>query len=319
MTNATKTLAALFVVLLVVAGFMKFSQSSSSSRALLSNVITIDTAKVNKVVIHTPTSKAMKLTKKGGRWSVQQGNGESYPADGNTVEDVINSLNGVKPQSIVTHNPRQFTRYAVDSTGTKVDFDNGNTKLASIYLGRFQMQNQRSAGTYVRPASQNTVYMINGFLTHSFDRHLDEWRQKQVWQYPRSKITQVDMIYPADSSYTFVKGSDSQHWLYGTDTLKPGIVDGMLDHIAQLKVDSFDYNKKSSDLTHPLYSIRLHLKDGQTREIHLTPGVKDNENDFLVTATNYPYVGKVRKSLYLDEVLKPLNVLKMKPKKKKKK
>ena len=319
MTNATKTLAALFVVLLVVAGFMKFSESSSSSRALLSNVITIDTAKVNKMVIHTPTSKAMKLTKKGGKWSVQQGNGETYPADGNAVEEVINSLNGIKPQSIVTHDPKQFTRFAVDSTGTKVDFDNGNKQLASIYLGRLQMENQRSAGTYVRPANQNTVYLINGFLTHSFNRHLDDWRKKQVWQYPRSEITQVDMIYPADSSYTFEKGSDSQHWLYGTDTLKPGIVDGMLDHIAVLKMVGFDHKKKPSDLTHPLYSMRLHLKNGETREIHLTPGSKDNGIYFLVTATDYPYVGKVRKSLYINEVLKPLNVLKMKPKRKKKK
>lgn len=317
MTNATKTLAALFVVLLIVAGFMKFSESSSSSHALLSNVITVDTTKVNKVIIHTSTSKDMKLVKKQGKWTVQQGNGQTYPADGMVVKNAISSLNGIKPQSIVTHNPKQFTRFAVDSTGTRVDFDSGNKLLGSIYLGRFQMLNQRTPGTYVRAANKNTVFLVSGFLTRSFNRDLDEWRQKKIWQYPRSQVTQVDMIYPADSSYTFVKGSDSQHWLYGTDTLKPGIVDLMLDHIAIFKVNGYDNKKKPSDLTHPLYSIRLHLKNGETREIHLTPGLKDNQDDFLVTATDFPYVGKVRKSLYLDEVLKPLDVLKMKPRKKK--
>ena len=317
MTNATKTLAALFVVLLVVAGFMKFSQSSSSSKELLDNVITVDTAKVNRITIHIPNKKTTVLSKKGKKWNVKQGNGDTYPANSSTIKNIITNVNQMKPVSIVTRNPRQYTRYEVDSTGTRVDFQNGNNNLASVYFGRFQMSGQRTPETYVRAANKKTVFLVNGFLSRNFSRNLDDWRNKQVWRYSQSNVTQVDMIYPADSSYTFVRGGSGNTWLYGTDTLKSGAVQMMLSTITRLNVDGFDNNEKPSDLTHPLYSIRIHIKGGETRELHLTPGAKDNKDNFLVTASDYPYVGKVRKSTYFDDVLKPLSQLKKHPKKKK--
>ncbi len=316
MTNATKTLAALFVVLLVIAGFIKFSESSSSSHELLTNVITVDTAKVNKIVINTPNKKNLLLSKDGKKWNVQQGNGESYPADESSVENVISMMSNLKPDAIVSHNPKQFTRYEVDSTGTKVNFQNGNNQLASIILGRFQMSGQRNVNTYVRPANQNTVFLVNGFLTRSFNRPLDTWRDKQVWNIPRSNITQFDMVYPADSSYTVVSGGKGS-WLYGTDTLKAGIVDNILDHVIRINLNSFADTLKPANLRKPLYTVRLHLKGGDTREVHFTPGVKENKNSFLITASDYPYVGKVEKSVYMEEVLRPLNQLKKKTAKKK--
>ena len=315
MTNATKTLAALFVILLVIAGFMKFSESSSSSHELLTNVITVDSAKVNRIVISVPNKRDVVLKKKGAKWEVQKGNGESYQADKSSIQEIISTMSSLKPEAIVSHNPKQFTRYEVDSTGTKVNFQNGNNQLASIILGRFQMSGQRNVNTYVRPANQNTVFLVNGFLTRSFNRPLDAWRDKQVWNIPRSNVTQFDMVYPADSSYTVVSGGKGS-WLYGTDTLKAGIVDNILDHVIRINLNSFADTLKPASLTKPLYTVRLHLKGGDTREVHFTPGVKNNKNNFLITASDYPYVGKVEKSVYMEEVLRPLSQLKKNPAKK---
>ncbi len=313
MTNATKTLGVLFIIFLVAAGFVRFSGSTSSTQALTSRIITIDTAKVNKVVIQTPDKKPVMLIKKDDKWSVRQGKGESYPANRSAIESSINRFTDLKPNAIVTRDPKKFTRYQVDSTGIKVAFMNNDTKLAGIVLGRFQMGGRRNMESYVRPAGQNIVFLVDGFLRRSFNGNLSSWRDKKIWNIPRAHVTQIDMIYPADSSYTIVgKNGD---WFYGTDTLKVGLVGSILDHVARLQVDDFDTAVTPAELSSPLYSIRLHLKNGETREVHLTPGTKDNKDNFLLTATHYPYVGKVEKSLYKEEVLKPLDQLKKHPKK----
>ncbi|HKJ45052.1 MAG TPA: DUF4340 domain-containing protein [Balneolales bacterium] len=302
MSNATKTLLALFAVLLVLTGIVKLTGNGSSSKGLQSAVIKLDSAKVDKIQINTPKNGKVTLLKQKGKWEVRGHNEQLYPADKNQVDRAIGQLTGLMPNAIVTRDKKSFTRYQVDTTGTKVTFFNGGNQLASIILGRFAFASRRSMNTYVRPAGKDIVYTVDGYLSAMYNQKPDDWRDKKIWTIDKTAVKQVDMKFPADSSYSMTNAGKNL-WMYGSDSLKTSMTTNIIQNLADLRADGFKDSIKPSDFGTPLYQIDLQMDNGTSNTLKIKPDKKD-KNMYILTASNYPYVFTKNKSTIKDQILK---------------
>jgi hypothetical protein len=304
MTNATKTLTIIFVSLLAITVLVKWWDDSTSSQAFRTRLVDVDTATVNKMVIESTTQhRRVTLSEDTAGWTVtDDATVERYPADANSVQRALQQLNELNIKSVATRNPEKYTRFKVDSTGTKVSLYNDDTLLSSIYVGAPQMVSRGQYNSYVRPAEAEAVYTVEGFLNSTFGRNVDEWRDKIVWDVERDKIYRIDFLFPADSSYSVQRAGENS-WISEGDSLNVSAVNTITNRLGTLRVDSFIDSLSTEDFKNETFAVRLQLDNGTQKTLRLKLPADDG-NSFQAVASDYPYVFSLNKSSFENAVLK---------------
>ena len=306
MSNATKTLLTLFVILLIITGLVKFTGNGNASRALSQAVVKLDTAKVDKVIIKNGKTGDVELTKANKSWKVKSLKGsKGYKADKQEITSALSRINNVMPVSVVTRDKNKFRRYQVDTTGTLVQFYYGNKKMAGIYIGRFNYSGPGNMTTYIRRAGQNDVFAVNGMLAGAFTKKMNDWRDKNIWKIMKSNINKIDMIYPADSSYSAMPVKEEK-WVSGKDTLDLGLFSEVLDQLTDFTANGFQNNLSPEQFGKPLYEIKIHMNNGVVKDIKFKPDDTDSTS-YIAVANGYPYVFKENKNLYDTQVFRSRN------------
>lgn len=302
MTNATKSLAIIFVALAVITAAVEMSSGPAASQAFTSKLISVDTSQVNKIVINKPGSPSITLSKSKNTWMVSTEKGKQYPASRNAVKRALLQLNGLKVSSVATRDPQKYTRYKVDSTGTKVTLFNDDNQLGSLIIGAPQIESRREFNNYVRRPSDKTVYAVQGFLGPSFSKKLNDWRNKTVWDVDRSDISQVHFLYPADSSFS-IKRANANKWVSEGDTLSNTSLSPILRNLSTMRVDGFANALSVDDFGTEQYAIQLQLKSGEQHRLRIKSMPSDSTH-YLGVAKGFPYVFKLNKSSWDRSVLK---------------
>lgn len=305
MTNATKTLSIIFVVLLVITGIVKISSNPGSSEAFRKKIVQVDSSKVNKLVIDRPNNQGnIVLAKNGENWKVQaEGESESYPADADAIKRAIGQVNQLQVKGVVTHDKDEYTRYKVDSLGTDLKLYNGDQQLAGVIVGAPQILSQREYNTYVRAEGDQTVYSVNGYLNSTFNRDVNGWRDKTVWKVDKPDISRIDFLFPADSSYSIEK-SGSNSWISDNDTLKTTAVGTIVDHLSDLTAKGFVDSTNVDNFGKELYAVQMQLNNGTQKTLRFRKAAGD-DNHYQVVASDYPYVFTVSKYTWDQSVFKP--------------
>lgn len=307
MTNATKTLATIFVIFAVITAAVKWSSGPEASQAFRSTLVSVDTSQVSKIVIQNPTAPNLTLTKQHNQWTVKGGNGPQYPADSDRIKRAIRQLNGLEVTAVATRDPQNYTRYRVDSTGINVSLYQGSDLLTSVFVGAPQSGGQRSLNNYVRLAEEKAVYAVDGFLRSTFNRGLNDWRNKQVWDIPQSDVTNVDFLYTADSSFTMTKTSNDQ-WISSGDTLSSYPVSRILNRLASLNASGFADSLDKANFGTEKYALQLETSGGQSHRLRLKESAADS-TVYLGVTPDFPYVFTVQKDSWNSTVLKPRSEL----------
>lgn len=303
MTNATKSLAGIFVVLLIVTVAMKWLSGSEVSRAFRSNLFQVDIDQVSKLVIDHPGNPTLTMQKTNEGWQVSKEEGqERYPADATSINGAINKLNNLSVNAVATRNSEKFTRYKVDSTGIKVALYNEDEMLSSIYVGAPQRAGRRSLNNYVRLANEDAVYTVEGFLRSTFSKKLEGWRQKRVWDVEQSNILRVDFLYPADSSFT-IKKTANQQWVSSGDTLSNSKVSLALSTLATPRASGFADGLEKESFGNEEYAVQVEMSGGEHHRLRLKESPADTTK-YIGVSPDSPYVFSFQKSTWNDNVLK---------------
>jgi hypothetical protein len=113
----------------------------------------------------------------------------------------------------------------VGDSSTRVQALAGNEPVVDLRIGKLgfnqnQMQQQQQFGgggfggafTYVRINNEDEVYTVEGFLESSFNRSLNDWRDKSLLRIKKDQVTKVAFNYP-DSG--FVAEMREKKWWIG--------------------------------------------------------------------------------------------------------
>lgn len=303
MTQATKSLLIITIVLAFITGLRYTFKGGSGSKALTSAINSVNISNINKIVIDAPNNEWIELKLNSGNWQVSNKTlNEWYPADNSRVENLLNQTTNVTPKAVMTRNPSKYPLYKVDTTGTAITFFSGDKKISDFIVGRFQFVSQNDMSTYIRMSADDNVLAIDGFLGTSLTANVDGWRNKQIWSIPENEIYELKFNYPADSSFTVTKTDVDDKWTLGGDTLKTSTFSTTLSAISSLRASGFTYDNR--DLK-PTWSIDINMTKGTVKTLYITKF----ENSYYGWSDEYPYIFKLSDNTAKNQILKGKNAL----------
>jgi len=202
-------------------------------------LVSLDTAQINRIVITPPDEEApLELQKNEGSWMIQQAD-QSYRASENLIKAALSAVNSLTANQLVSNREASWEEYEVsDSAGVKVEVYEAGDLAANLVLGRSQFQ-QTGMMTYVRQADQPQVYLVDGYINSTFDKPIDDWRDKTLIEGPDSQWSSMSFNYPADSSFRIFRGPNNRWMLPDSVLLDAAEMSRYLNRITSLKGATF--------------------------------------------------------------------------------
>ncbi len=263
MFKSNKTLGIIFVVLALVTALVFLTDTGKKERTFRKDLVAIDTAKVNEIIIYpkSQNGKEVKLVKESDGWKVVLENGKKAPVLKNKVKGMFSQLLAVKPNRLVAREKDKWPAYEVDSTATRVVVMEGGKKTLDLVIGRFNFKQPRSMSTYVRLFNDTDVYEVDGFLSMSFNRGANDFRDNVVINGNYKKWNRLIFDYPADSSFQMTKVKN--RWTAGVEILDSAKTEQYLRKIAHINNSKFDDNINPEKLGEPVYTLTIEGEDGK--------------------------------------------------------
>jgi len=290
-----KSLSIVFVALLAITLMVKLLDNSKGVNTLKAVLFDINTDEITSVILHPKilNGEQLELRKDGDNWRVLY-NGKNYSADKNTVNGLINQVNGLKPLRLAARDQDQWEKFELtDSLSSMVTLMGSDGELARLHIGKFSyrqpkqnpmmQQNpyyQRPRGTmttYVRSGEDEEVFAVEGFLASSINRNADAFRNKELLTTSKNDIQKISFEYPADSSFTMVKNENV--WMIDGLALDSASVDTYLSGITRLNGSSFADQIPSS----PSHKIKI---QSGTQSFEVSALIE--AEDAILTSTQNP-------------------------------
>jgi len=203
--NTFKLLIILVVLVLIYLGFQFFG-GKTRSKGFHEELVTIDTAQVDKLTIEKG-GNTLELKKEDNDWWVKLKDGKFVKATESSVKNTMETLLSIKPSRIVTRSKDKWKEFQVDTAGTNVKaFENGKNTL-DLIIGKLNFKDQRSYYTYVRLAGEENTYVADNFMAFSINTNSDGYRNSKLLRLKKDSLTAVEFNYP-DSSFILEKEGD---------------------------------------------------------------------------------------------------------------
>lgn len=287
-----KTLAIIFVFLLVIIAVIWYVDNKKGERTFKKELIDASGNEITSVV-YTPDLKnpdEVKIIREGSDWIVYRGN-KGYRADSMYVTGLINSLVALRPERVAATDPSKWKDFQVDdSAGTNVRLYKNKDLVADLVIGKFSYIPEKAASpygkpqgkmtTYVRIAGDNEVYAVDGFVNTSFRKNINAMRDKAIMRSNKDDLLKLEFTYPGDSSFTLSR--QGTRWMMGNvfcDSVK------MVRYLTSLsRLNSVDLvDDVSVDESHPAYQLTVAGNNMQPVEIKAFPA--DSSNTFIITSS----------------------------------
>lgn len=276
-----KTIFILLAVLLILVVGVNLMDKMKGNRSFKSELVEFEADQINKIVVAPKVmrGKQVNLTKEGDQWFVSSG-GNKFNAERRMVESILNDLNHLKPESVASTKKARWGYYQVnDSLGTRVQLFNGTDLKADIILGKFSFSSQREPKSYVRMADDQTTYGVQGYNATTFNRPLDEFKDKTVIHGSKGDWDKLNFTYPADSSFVLTKAN--QKWTIPGVAADSAKVSRYLSSIQNLT--QYQLSDKIPEGS-PSFTLKI---DGKGTSIEVK-GFLEPNNDLVVSSSQNP-------------------------------
>jgi hypothetical protein len=295
----TKTLIILLVVLGLI--FLISKLTEKEDRTFKSEMVSIDTAKVTKMVIHPKLGdkgKEVMFTKTGTEWKLES-DGKSYKPDQTSVKNILSELVRMKSERVAATEETKWKEFEVtDSTATRIMLYNDNKLLADLYVGKFnyvqppqgqgqqnpyQQQNKGRMSTYVRPAGDKEVYVVDGFIKMSIQANVNTYRDKTLFASNKDDLTKIAFNYPNGEG--FVLSKDGTKWFLNGQPTDSVMTAKYLSKLAKVTSTNF------IDDVMPLTSVPTHqvkIEGNNIIPVEISAFPADSVNKYVVTSSLNP-------------------------------
>ena len=266
--NTNKNLGIVFGLLLLVVVLIFVFDSGESESTLRTDLVDIDTSSVDKVVIQQSKGPAgmVKLMKnQEGGWEVELSNDKTAPVPKQKINNLFNQLLSIKPKSLAARDKSKWGEFKVDSTGTLVQVYEDEEKVLDLNIGRFKFQQPRMMSTYVRLTEDINVYEVEGYLTPTFNKGINSWRDGRILKTPKEKWQSLFFDYPADSSFTMEKAEGK--WQIAGTPVDSAETAKYLRNLSNLQSNAFHDNLTREELSNPARQLVIKTTDGESIEI----------------------------------------------------
>lgn len=248
-----KLIAILGILILIYAG-VRFFKNTDRSKSFRAELVTIDTAAVDRFVI-SKGGESFDIKKNQSGWKVSIGNNKTAEATSSSMRNAMGSLLSIKPDRIATRDPEKWKDYQVDSSGTRIQAFDGNSNVLDLIIGRFGMHGNQQFHTFVRLSEDNEVYAADNFMGMTFPSDPAGYRNTLFLQTNNDSISQIVFRYPADSS--FILNRVNEKWQVGVLFADSAKVIEYLSNLRYINSAEFVDDIEQTALINPTLSIEI--------------------------------------------------------------
>lgn len=184
---------------------------------------------------------AVRLEKRNGTWRVVAP--VDAAADDGAAKEAAEKLASLKVERLVTDSKENFARLGLgDDKATHVKALGGGKELLSLVIGGYG-----SGGTFVRKATEDKVYSVEGSIAYAFNKELRSWRDRVMTNVDAKNVTAVRwqkgkeiFAFERDTS----KPDDPKAWVASKGTkavpkLDAGKVQGLVTGLSKMQASDF--------------------------------------------------------------------------------
>ena len=293
----TKTL----IILLVILGgiYLVTKLTEKEERTFRSEMVSIDSAEVTRMVILPKLGsdgQEVTITKTGSEWKLES-EGKTYKADPSSIKNILAELMRMKSERVAAVEESKWKEYEVsDSTGTRIELYSNKKMIADLYVGKFdytqpkggqqnpyQQQPKGKMSTYVRPADDNSVYVVDGFIKMSIQPNVNAYRDKTLLACNKEDLTKITYNYASYENFELT--NENGQWLLDgipADSIKTSLY---LNKLQKITSSNFIDDAQSFSNT-PAFQIRVEGNNMLPVDLKAFP--TDSTNKFIITSSRVP-------------------------------
>ncbi len=201
-----------------------------------------------------------------------------YPVDSAMMASVVEKLQTMKKDELVSQNPEKQGVFEVDSaSGILVSVsDNTGRQLALFRIGK---NGPGWSSHYVRRDGSNDVYLVRGSIKYAFAADPDRWRDKTVIRFSSGTVRTVTLAKETGEPIVLEKTTDSTGtagWAMQSPVQQhadAAKVDEIVNTLARLTCMGWESNTSLSDdsmgLARPRLTARVELEGGGERVVQV--------------------------------------------------
>ncbi len=202
-----------------------------------------------------------------------------------TRASLINSLNDIRIESLVSSRADRHEKFQVDSAqATYLRLDGHGS--VEIYIGKMGPDFQ---SRYIRLGDDERVFLATGIP--AIEPNIDRWRDKLLWSYPKGSVATVSVRTP-ESTFRLVHGKAGEGWTLeqggASSQADSSKVDRYLNRLETVKADGFLLDVDGEAVVDSAsYSVEIQWIDGSRSQLTMSKratdaaAVKDGSNDVI--------------------------------------
>jgi hypothetical protein len=279
------------------------SASSTANTPPAPKLADISDSAVQQIELKKKDGSTVTLDRKNGKWSITAP--ESYSADQDAVSTIVSSLNPVTADGIVEDKPSDLTKYGLTTPTLTVTIKEKAGKTDQLVFG-----DDVPAGSlvYARTNSRPAVYTVSSSVKSSFDKGLNDLRDKRLLTFDSNRLTRVEVI-SGKSDIEFGKNNQNEWQIlkpkpYRADSFQ---VEELLRKLTDAKMDlsgnSADAKKTDASFASGQRVATAKVSDAagtQTLEVH------KNKDDYYAQSSVVRGIYKISADLG-KQIEKPLD------------
>lgn len=190
----------------------------------------IDSAAVQKIRLHTLTADIV-IEKQGAEWQLVQP--LSYKADQSAVGRLLHQVKNITAKAVVSEKPEKHALFRVDSAGIRITLWDQSKEVADFILGKGA---QTYTQAYLRKATEDAVYIVEGLVEYQVRRDVKEWRDKTIATALRENIRSLTYQF---GDTTFTVAFEDSTWVIGKEKVQESLVQSVLSGLTNFQADDF--------------------------------------------------------------------------------
>jgi hypothetical protein len=284
------------IVLLLLYFVVRFA--GSGERTFKDKILAFEPASVTAIKVTDPKSKSepVELKRNGDKWMIRS-NGQDYPADTNSVKNVLKQLSDLTTKRYAGKGKDAWQKYELtDTAASVVTVIAGSKTIGELMIGKFtytmpkgqqqqQMQGRQQRGemtSYVKLADEKDVYAVDGYLKMSISSNPDSYRNKSLVSINPSDINRITLNGPG---YNDVMENQGGKWVENGLPADSATIARYRNAIARLNGAKFV--NQSAGQSYPSHTLKIEGNNFNPIELQAFPAA-DTNIAYVITSSANP-------------------------------
>jgi hypothetical protein len=177
-------------ILIVLGGTVwwtnKHPSTGKSNTPASPKIISVDQKQIEGVRIAKPGSDPVELVKLADKWEIAKPG--PMPADQDAVGTLTSSLAALNADRVIDEHPASLNEFGLTTPPVEVDVTLKGGKTQKLLVGS---DTPAGTGTYAKLESDPKVYTIPTYTKTSFDKSVNDLRDKRLLTFNQDKLTAV--------------------------------------------------------------------------------------------------------------------------------